>query len=206
MIDKFVYVHILKTAGTTIRHNLLDTRYKGRWLYDSMFKLKRNDKIITDHPLIIENQLYPSVDYKKYDVIFGHFKYDKYEHLNRPMFSFVRHPVSRMISNYYYFKSSYEKMGKNISLMEFSEMWKDHMTYILDDISKYKYIGIVEKFKKSLNEMCDILGISPPKRVLSKRIGIGYKPDKISKRIRKKIEKINMKDMMLYHEVLKKWQ
>lgn len=206
---KFIYVHILKTAGTTIRCGLLDPIYKGRCLYDSMFKIKyykRNKKIKTDNLLIIENQLYPSVNYKKYDVIFGHFKYDKYEHLNRPTFSFVRHPVSRMISNYYYFKAVYERKGKNISIIEFSEMWKDHMTYILGDISKYKFIGTVETFQKSLNEMCSILGISPPKKIISRRVQRKSQANKVSKKIRKKIENMNTKDMELYYEILKKWQ
>jgi hypothetical protein len=208
MIDKFIYNHILKTAGTTIRYGLLTPVYKERCLYDSMFKLKRkeNKKIKTEHPLIIENQLYPPVNYEKYDVIFGHFKYDKYEHLNRPMFSFVRHPVDRMISNYYYFKGSYKKMGQNLSLIEFSEMWKNHMTDVLGDISKYEFIGVVENFDKSLKRMCKILGILAPKRVISRRVNKRYKPNEISKKIRARIEKMNLKDMELYHEVLKKWQ
>ena len=52
---KFIYVHILKTAGTTIRYSLLNTRYRGKCLYDSMFKLKYNKGVKTEHPLIIEN-------------------------------------------------------------------------------------------------------------------------------------------------------
>jgi hypothetical protein len=203
---KFVYVHILKTAGTTIRHTLFEREFKGRYLYDDMFKLKRNKPMKTKHPLVIEHQLYPHVNFEKYDVIFGHFKYDKYEYLNRPMLSFVRQPVDRVISNYYYFRSTYARNGQNLSLIEFSKMWKNHMIYMLGDISKYKYIGTVEKFQKSLNEMCDILGVSHPKNIVARRISRGYKPNQISKKLRKKIEKINSEDMELYHEVLKKWR
>lgn len=203
---KFIYVHILKTAGTTMRWTLFERFYKGRYLYDDMFKLKRNKKTETKNLLIIENQLYPQVNFENYDAIFGHFKYDKYEHLKRPMFSFVRHPVDRMISNYNYFKGSYKRKGQNISLIEFSEMWKNHMTYILGDISKYEYIGVVESFQKSLNKMCGILGIKTPIKIMTKRVSHSYKPNQVSKKIRNRIKNMNLEDMKLYEEVVKKWQ
>jgi hypothetical protein len=205
-IDKFIYVHILKTAGTTMRHTLFEQQFKGRYLYDDTFKLKRNKTIKTKHPLIIEQQRYPSVDYKKYDVIFGHFKHDKYEHLNRPMVSFVRNPVDRMINHYHYHKMIYERKGQKLSLLEFSEMWKNHMTYILGDISKYKFIGNVENFKKSLDGMCDSLGIAHPKKIISRRIDRNNQVRKTSSKVKKKIEKLNSEDMELYSKVIKKWR
>jgi hypothetical protein len=199
---KFVYVHVLKTAGTTLRHTLFERHYKGRYLYDDQFKLKRNKSIKTDAPVIIDGQRYPK-DYEKYDVIFGHFKYDKYEHLKRPMFSFIRHPVDRMVSHYHYHKGVYKRKGIDLSLLEFSELWKNHMSYVLGDISQYKFIGIAEDFQNSLNRMCDILGVKGPIKIISKRIAIKSKAKNISKKIRKEIEQMNSEDMQLYHRVKK---
>jgi len=199
---KFVYVHILKTAGTTLRHTLFERHYKGRYLYDDQFKLKRNKLIKTDGPVIIDGQRYPK-DYEKYDAIFGHFKYDKYKHLKRPMFSFIRHPVDRMISQYHYHKGVYKRKGIDLSLLEFSELWKNHMSYVLGDISKYKFIGVVEDFQNSLNRMCDILGVKRPNRIILKRIARKAKAKKISKKIRKEIEQMNSDDMKLYHRLRK---
>lgn len=200
-IDKFVFVHILKCAGTTLKHTLFDGKFKKRYLYDSMFKPKRNTLVKnSEHPVIIEPQAYPD-NYKDFDILFGHFKHDKYKHLNLPMFSFIRHPVDRMISQYFYHKGFYEKRGHKIDIIEFSKMWKNHMSYVLGDIDKYEYIGTVEDFNKSLNTMCDILKINTPKRIKNRRM-YGTNNEKFSKKIRQKIEKINDDDMDLYYKVL----
>ena len=203
-MNKFIYVHILKTAGTTL-HEIFKKHFKRKFLYDAMWKLKRNKNIKDPkHPLIFEGQKYPP-NYKKYDVIFGHFKYDKYLHLKLPMFSFIRHPVDRMISHYYYHKPLYERVNRNMSLIDFSKEWKNHMSYILGDISQYTFIGVSDEFKKSLNKMCDILNIDVPKKVLSKRVqkkGISNISN-VSKKIKNQIEIINSIDMELYHKILK---
>jgi len=31
MIDKFIYIHIMKTAGTTMRHSLFEQRFKAHF-------------------------------------------------------------------------------------------------------------------------------------------------------------------------------
>lgn len=202
MIDKFIYVHILKTAGTTLKHAIFERYYKGKYLYDQTFKLIHNPNVINPpHPLIIENQKYPK-GYKKYNVFFGHFKYDKYEHLNLPMFSFVRHPVNRIISQYYYHKVLYEKMGKHLSLIEFCEQWPNHMTDVLGDPSKYEFVGVVEQFKKSLNMMCDKLGVVRVGSILKRRVDKDDMMGKTSNKIKKQIENINSIDMELHEKIL----
>jgi len=202
MLDKFIYVHILKTAGTTIRYMIFEKFYRNRYLYDSTFKLKQNPEVKNaEHVLIIENQKYPD-NYKKYNIFFGHFKHEKYEYLNLPMFSFIRHPVDRIVNQYYYHKGLYEKMGKYFSLMEFCEQWPNHMTDVLGDYKKYQFIGVVEKFKKSLDMFSDYLGVPRQKKIIKKRVSHDKKP--ITKQQRKLIEKINSVDMDLYHKILKK--
>ena len=210
MIDKFICVHILKTAGTTLRENFLKPVYGESCLIDMSFKLKnkeRNKEIKIKRLVDLENQSYPP-DYENYDVIFGHFKGDKYIHLNRPMFSFVRHPVDRMVSNYHFFIRGNVFNRDNYKappLLEFSKKWRNHMTYVLGDISKYEYIGVVEHFEKSLERMCNILGVDCPSNIKSKRVNKAHVPDKISKDIRKEIEDMNLKDMELYNEVINKF-
>lgn len=206
MIKKFVCVHILKTAGTTLRRNFLKPVYKDKCLIEVSFKetnQKRKDGK-RKRKLTFENQVYPP-DYKNYDVIYGHFKGDKYAHLNWPMFSFVRHPVDRMISHYYHFNKLNIIRGRGPSLIEFSEKWKNHMTYILGDISRYEFIGIVEDFDKSLERMCDILEVDCPINIISRRVSRSYKPEQISNDVRKEIEDMNAKDMELYNEVINKF-
>ena len=148
MINKFVCVHILKTAGTTLRENLLLPEYKEKCLIDMSFKVGKRNRA---NYINFEDQPYPD-DYKNYDVIFGHFKADKYVHLNRSMFSFVRHPVDRIISQHYHLNRMNVYKGRGPSLIEYSEQWSNHMTYVLGDISKYEYIGVVEDFDNSLKK------------------------------------------------------
>jgi hypothetical protein len=193
---KFIYVHILKTAGTTLRHSIFERYYKGKYLYDATFKPKFYSKR-PDHPVTIEPQPYPT-NYDKYDVIFGHFKHDKYEDLNWPMFSFVRHPVRRLIDQYYYHKGYYKK---KIKIEEFADIWANHMSYVLGDISKYKFIGVVEKFDDSLKMFCKKIGKSPIQKPGKKRYFNDDKIKKTSKAVRRYIESVNKEDMELYKEI-----
>jgi len=203
-IDKFIYVHILKTAGTTLRHTLFERHFKGRYLYDSTFKPKLNKLVEKpDHPAIIDPQPYPK-NYEKYDVIFGHFKHDKYSHLNRPMFSFVRNPVDRLVNQYFYHKGFYERKGVEISLIDFAEMWKNHMSYVLGDIDQYTFIGAVSQFEKSINKMCDVMGVSRPKKIISRSLYGDDEMDNVPKETLRKIAEINSDDMELYQKVLDK--
>ena len=200
MIDKFVYVHILKCAGTTIRHTFFERHFKNKYLYDSTFKPKNNNITEAAHPVIVDPQPYPK-NYKKYNILFGHFKHDKYKHLELPMFSFVRNPVKRVINQYYYHKGFYKRnFGMNLSIIEFAEMWKNHMTYVLGDIDQYTYIGVVENLEKSLGRMCDIVGVPQPKNIPKKRMfGEGKSVDKKTRKI---IAKINSEDMELYENII----
>lgn len=199
MINQFIFVHILKCGGTTLRTSLFDKKFKKRYLYDSTFKPKRNKLTENDHPVYVHPQPFPK-DYRNFDIIFGHFRYDKYQHLNRPMFSFVRHPVQRMISQYFYHKKFYERKGKDIGIIEFSSIWKNHQSYVLGNINKFEYIGITEDFDASLKLMCQTIGIEPPKRIKKKRVR--RKPSLFDKKIRKKIAKMNSDDMELYYKIL----
>lgn len=198
---KFVYVHILKTAGTTLRHSIFERHYKGKYLYDATFKPRHNNSNgRPEHPVTIDTQPYPK-DYEKYDVLFGHFKHDKYEHLKRPMFSFVRHPVRRLIDQYHYHKGYYKK---EMAIEEFAEIWANHMSYVLGNISKYKFIGVVEKFDKSLNLLCDHIGIPRIAKVTTKRYFNDDKIKNTSKESKRYITSVNKDDMDLYNELLGK--
>lgn len=196
---KFIYVHILKTAGTTLRHTIFERHYKGKYLYDATFKPRYYSEK-PEHPATIDNQPYPK-NYEKYDAIFGHFTHDKYEHLKRPMFSFMRHPVRRLIDQYHYHKGYYEK---EIPIEEFADIWSNHMTHVLGDVSKYKFIGVVEKFDKSFNLFCKNLGLPPRQKIITKRYFNDDQIQKTSKEQKRYITSVNKEDMDLYNEILGK--
>ena len=91
-LPKFIFIHILKTGGTTFRYNILERFYKGRYLYDGTFKVRNkeiNRKLKREKKPVMDFSLnnYPP-NYKKSLAIFGHFRIEKYEHLNLPFVTF----------------------------------------------------------------------------------------------------------------------
>jgi hypothetical protein len=200
-IEKFIFVHILKCAGTSLNYTLFEPYFKEKFLIDKTYKPKLNPLVgVTDIPVIIAPQPYPD-NYESYDVISGHFRYKKYEHLNRPTFSFIRNPVDRLISHYHYFRGFYRRQGISLKIMDMAELWKNHMTYVLGDINRYEYIGTVEDFNGSLNKMCEIIGVPKPKEIILKRIQRNYK---VNRKVRSKLEQINSDDMELYENIITK--
>lgn len=200
-MDKFIFLHILKCAGTTIRFNLLNQHFKNKYIYDANFKIKHYKDYKGIHPFIIENQKYPN-NYEKYDIIFGHFKYDKYLHLDRPYITFIRDPIKRIISQYYYHIGYYKRNGMDLDIVELAELMKNHMSYVLgDDLSIYKYIGIVEDFDRSLAELCNILKIKHNKRIIKQRVRKNTITENIPINVIQKLKQINKVDIQLYEYI-----
>jgi hypothetical protein len=200
--QRFVYHHILKTAGTTFRRYILDEHFQGRYCYDDTFKIKRNELVKRtelNHPIVFEPQPYPK-SYEKYDVIFGHFVWTKYNHLKRPKVVFLRDPVERIISNYFYFQGLYKKEfdRKNYNIFDFinTDLWKNHMTYVLGDITKYDFVGIVERYYPSIRKFCNLFGIPQVRNIIEKRRTENKRP--ISITTRNKIRDLNIEDQRLY--------
>lgn len=202
-MKKMIYVHVMKSAGSTIRL-ILEKLYKDKFLYDSFSKKKRyneNDYILKDqrHIALIEGQKYPK-KYKDYDAIIGHFKWVKYAHLNWNYVTFLRHPVDRVISSYYYYRGNYKKLGYDLNIVEYSKLISNQATYLVGDINRYKFVGIVEEFKTSLDLMCDIFGFDKVLSYKNKKISRSKKG--VTTKIKNRIAENNIKDIQMYKNAL----
>lgn len=140
---KFAFVHIPKTAGTTIVDSLKG-KYKV-WHVDS-------------------NQI-PSGNY---DICFGHFYPSVYE--NYPLVTWIREPVNRMISHFTHLKLR-QKRNRNriavfpdgttefdpdIDIISFAEyVGNIESHYISGWILKFDFIGIVEQMEGSWKDFKD---------------------------------------------------
>jgi hypothetical protein len=194
-IDCFIYLHIMKTAGTTISSSIKKF-YGHKYLLDYSYRQARTKRHgifkFTDKT----EQVYPE-GYKKYSVLHGHFTFGKYEHLAWPVVTFLREPVNRVRSQFF---SVQNYAQKSLPLHEFCKQSANTMTMMTGgDLSKFAFVGIVERLPESLERLGKILGfefdlvrknVTPNKSKL--------KPEEVSI-----IKKYNREDINLYREGLK---
>lgn len=153
---KLVFVHVPKTAGTTLVHALKETNY-----------------------VLHQDKRHPVKDYNKYEIIFGHFHPSKYNG-DIPKAIFLRNPVDRMVSHYCHWKTRLVNDNKNmimcfpertakfpedITLIEFAKrvgnIYKKYTDY---DLNQFAFVGFTEFFNIHTNKFSSFfnLGISAP--------------------------------------------
>ncbi len=92
-----VFVHVPKTAGSTI-YNILDSQYKRNFTTKGINPQKFVDAFLKYSPEQIE----------KFDVVKGHFTLQLLHRIQNPVvFTFLRDPVEKFISSYYYIKRAH---------------------------------------------------------------------------------------------------
>ena len=198
-LSKIVFVHIMKTGGSTLRKefrrlygskSIVDMEYKRDKHSHGLFKLHKSEKY------------YPDKRYLKCDIIIGHFTMHKYEHLNRPFFTILRDPVSRVTSHYSKDRLWLPKKNKGVIPFEtFCEKTSNMMTYMTGgDLSKFVFVGIFEHYQETLIRMGKLLGKEFNLKRLHNRTPKKYEMSKKQIAI---IKKHNKQDMKLYEEGLK---
>ncbi|MEM7548927.1 MAG: sulfotransferase family 2 domain-containing protein [Bacteroidota bacterium] len=168
---ELISIHIPKTAGTSFRNSLESVygkRRVGRLDIEDLYGIKLNNKTISKAHLP-----------RKLKVLHGHFtyldlvrryKFDKRAHI----ITWLRDPVKRVISNYFYLVKILElelkeqKKGLDItrkvvkSLDEFAslEINKNRMSKFLEgiDLKKFFFIGFVEDYQSDINILKQKLG------------------------------------------------
>lgn len=167
-----IYVHIPKTAGSTMR-SLLQRNFKGRFYG---FYTDRRGEFLTDDELIeLVRHIYPQKE-----VLSGHdirpLQEKSVQGIDLRYVTFIRHPFSRAISLYYFEKK--HSASSHISHKSFKEYvqqrpshdraitnWQvfnisstgtfEHAKELLDD---FLMVGLVERFDLSLIRLQECLG------------------------------------------------
>lgn len=169
-----IFVHIPKTAGTSFK-NLLSKVYSpsetividsSEWYKDTVYS-----SIISRECLPGAQQIRPSSNIR---YIVGHFNADRFIDLypNATYITWVRDPIQRLISNYnyylrsgvYYGEMKTEKRKYDIIDIETYTTHKHNLNIMCQQIniplSKFKFIGIVERYEEEIIRFKELTGIN----------------------------------------------
>lgn len=209
---ELVSLHIPKTAGTSFEKTLI--KEYGRQSFARLDIAPRG--IFLDGNAFDQKHL-P----EKLRVIHGHFSLENLfetfkETKNVKIITWLRDPVSRVISNYYYLKERLLANMKNpdegnnvfnrmtVSLEEFAarrnnqnRMYKFTKGLAMDQVY---FIGILEDFDNELEILGNRLGWGSTKTFHVNRTGL--ERPQLNSEDRAMIESYNQKDMSLYREAV----
>ncbi|MFH1319611.1 MAG: sulfotransferase family 2 domain-containing protein [Bacteroidota bacterium] len=209
MTKENIFIHILKTGGTTINCAM----NKSEWQTEVNFYYRH---------IIYETKRSNSKD------IFNPFNYEKYRNYN--IFMMLRHPVDRMISEYHFFKDrqdflsllkpipkNFEEYIKNKQTQNYmigfllgkrvfdtEYVVNDDLELVINTIERLPiHVGIFEHFMESMLYFGKKSGIKWPKKINIKRVTLN-RPDikEVSEEIKNLILKNNELDYKLYNYCL----
>lgn len=149
-----IFVHIPKTAGTSFR--IAANNYYGPEYILNDYGMESK----TTSPEVLE-YYYKSTDVEKlraasskYSLITGHYPVARYAEIfaSSPIVTFIREPVSRMISEYFHLKNH---EGLTLSLKEFyrKEEYCNRQVKLLGGktIHEIDFVGVTDQYELSLS-------------------------------------------------------
>ena len=206
-------LHIPKTAGTSFR-NILKTVYGRKSVI--RFDINECSGITVNGKTFNKNKLSHNIK-----VAHGHFEFATvFSYLNIdnevPVITWLRDPVERVISNYFYlktiltglFKEDKELMivGHRMfrSLTEFAaaDINRNRMSEFLHGASlkDFLFVGLVEYFDDDLKYLAEIFKWNQIHYI--KHNATGKLKEEVPEKIKAQILKWNEKDALLYQEAL----
>ncbi len=208
---KLVSLHILKTAGNSFRMTFSEI------FYDHLLcriNIKPDESIINfDGTASITFQI-P----RKARIVHGHFVpknlYHNFPKLKSlPIITWVRNPIDRILSNYYYVnKQMLNSAQNNVDLMSMVErMTKSLDEYISDknnqnrmhkfieglQLEYFKFVGIVEDYKAEMNYATKLFSWGNIRSFSQNKTNIKMEEINIEK-----IQELNQEDFKIYEKAL----
>lgn len=205
-------IHIPKTAGLAFREILYRQYGPTRVLAVNQDDLRRNSEELPGHYR------------KRHRVIHGHLPYPYLKPLHGPeteIITWLRHPVDRVVSNYYYNTTSElpkrqaeDTTRKPMSLEAFIERPKRQnvMSRFLDGIAleELDFFGFQEDFLGGLEQLAKQMGWTLTKQDRTRRVNdnqkVKAKSPSPSPTLLRRIQKLNQADLALYESAQQLWR
>jgi len=195
-------VHVPKTAGTTF--------------YQVLSHVYGTEAVFRDNENVPESQIKPSALPANIKVIHGHFALDKYKGYfqNAKKVIWLRNPVIRLISNYFFWRMQKVGIPHNmevLGIVEFANLPAVRnivANYIgKNQLSNFYFVGIQEFFQSDLEDLKTMMGWSDISVLFTNAntfpdYDIQLRKILDDKEIVKKLAQSNSLDMQLYQEAL----
>jgi hypothetical protein len=205
-----LFVHIPKTAGTSFR--VAAEKYFGQ---DNTFYDYSSNALETSAEILekVYNKndlyaLYTFLNQHPQSFLSGHFNINKYAPLYDALniVTFVREPVSQVLSHYNHFKNNY---GYDKGLLEFAEEKRFRNVQSRNlrtlDVRLYGFIGLTEEYNTSIDLFNTLFNTSLPHMHMNEKSLDSLSVKDIGKEDMEKIKKLNMQDIELYNTVKKQF-
>lgn len=214
----FLVTHVGKAGGSSFREVVLQLFGKNRVLIDHSprWLFRNGHKRIPDETKLPRIWL-PRIQKRRFECIFGHeAKYEKWSPFFEDLIAvtWIRDPVNRLLSQYYYEARienwKYKDWPPNVChLLEYAERFPNLQVEYwlpLTVIDNYQFVGLVEHYSEHVDIFLHKYGNGHRANVPRLNVNPTLPTYPVSKRLRRRLEKINERGMELYARVKDKWR
>ena len=167
-----IFMHVPKAGGSTL-HKIIERQYDKKYIFDTHHNQQQHQKVESLKSI-------PEEKRKQLKVIKGHMPFGLHEYMSQPCsyITYLRDPVKRIISHYYYVLSNKKHYlylpvsEKNMSLEDYidsgltPELY-NHQTRMFSELTKFSHNNFedcttqhFEKAKQILEEHFCMVGLT----------------------------------------------